>query len=110
LAQQSQDVKINGLRCVDPHGGVARSASTPSDPIYSEVVTEKQSATIGRIGKVEVDGAITGGCGRMAVAVGPNVDGPVRLANSQFSSFAAAVLASTDAKAIVHYSPVEVRP
>lgn len=103
-----EDVVIRGLTCVDPHGGLARSASTPGEPIHSEVVIEKQVATIGHIGRVEVDGAQTNGCARMAVVVGSNIDGPVRIANSEFLNFAAAVMASSDAKAIVAHSSVEV--
>lgn len=104
-----EDVIVRGLACVDPHGGLAQSASTPGAPIHSEVVMEKQTPTVGRIGRVEVDGARTDGCARMAVVVGANIDGPVTIMNSEFHNFAAAVLASSDAKAIVASSPVEVQ-
>jgi hypothetical protein len=103
-----EDVVIEGLRSIDPYGGVARSASTPGEPIHSAIVIEKLNRSVGHVGRVDVDGAQVDGSSRMAVHVGPNVEGPIRVSNSAFRNFAAAVLASGDAKAVNAHSPVEL--
>lgn len=104
-----EDVAITRLRCIDPFGGAASGPGRPGVPIHIPIAVEKQKAGAGRIGRVEIIDAITEGCARNAVYVGPNVTGPIQIQDSRFDGFAASVLGSKDRQAILAMSPVAVR-
>ncbi|MGN6155375.1 MAG: hypothetical protein ACTHN4_06540 [Sphingomicrobium sp.] len=101
-----ENVLVSGLRCIDPFEGAATSASAPGTPIHSLVAIEKADPIIGRVGQVEVVDSVGNGCARMAVALGPNLEGPVTFSRCTFENFAAAVFASTDKGSVMARSPV----
>jgi len=104
-----ENVTVDGLRCIDPHGGVATGPSAPGLPIQTVVAIEKLNRTIGQIGAVTIVGVEASGCSRSAVQVGPGVAGPIAVSDSSFAGFAAAPLASADRNPVIAMSPVTLR-
>jgi hypothetical protein len=100
------DVSISGLRCVDPYGGAATSASAPGTPIHSLVAIEKADPAIGHIGSIDINDSGIDGCARMAVALGANIEGPITFNDCTFDNYAAAILSFVDKGSVLARSPV----
>ena len=103
-----EDVSISGLRCRDPFGGVANQGGAAGAPIATPVLIEKQNPEIGHIGAIEVIDSVFDGAARKAVAIGPNLAGPIAFVRCSFTNYAAAPLASVDKGSVVAHSPVRL--
>lgn len=105
-AASIEDVVATGVRCTDPYGGAATGPSTPGVPLHSLVAIEKQDQRLGNIGNVDISDSSIDGCARMAVMVGPQVSGPVRLDRCTLNNFAAAIYAAVDKGSVLARSPI----
>lgn len=106
FAGSIEDIQVSGLRCVDPFGGAASSASAPGTPIHSLVAIEKLDPALGRVGAVDIQDSTVDGCARMAVNLGSNVEGPIRFERCEFKNYAAAIVAAWDKGSVLAKSPV----
>jgi hypothetical protein len=69
---------------------------------------EKLNPNIGRIGQVEVIDASSDGCARMAVQVGPQVNGPISVGGCTFNNYAAAIYGTADKGSVLALSPIQL--
>jgi hypothetical protein len=103
-----ENVSVSGLRSTDPFGGAATGGSAPGTPIHSLMSIEKLNPNIGRIGQVEVIDASSDGCARMAVQVGPQVNGPISVGGCTFNNYAAAIYGTADKGSVLALSPIQL--
>lgn len=104
-----EDVSVSGLRCTDPFGGAATSASAPGVPLHSLVAMEKIDLAVGQIRRIDISDSGVDGCARTAAALGSNLEGPVTFNRCTFDRYAAAIYGSVDKGSVLARSTVTLK-